>query len=134
MECASPLALFPRARHGPPDYGVESDGGVYRFYTKEFKLDSGGSDTSEWTKQYADLLGRTYKTVYADSNSSSNTWNSLGQLSSQTDPDGVKTLSQYNSRGERTYTAIDIDGDSAIGTNGVDRVSSRRNRFLAKKS
>ena len=46
-------------------YGVETDGGVQRFYKQEIKLDANGNDTSEWTKTYTDMLGRAYKTVYA---------------------------------------------------------------------
>ena len=40
------------------EYGVESDGGVQRAYTKETKLDASGNGTSEWTKTYTDMLGR----------------------------------------------------------------------------
>lgn len=48
------------------EYGTEQDGGVWRLYTKEIKLDVSGADTSEWTKTYKDMVGRDYKTVYSD--------------------------------------------------------------------
>jgi len=38
------------------EYGTEQDGGVWRLYTKEIKLDGTGSDSSEWTKTYKDTV------------------------------------------------------------------------------
>jgi RHS repeat-associated protein len=108
------------------EYGVQSDGGIQRKYTKEIKLDASGNDTSEWTKTFTDGAGRTYKIVYADATgtpSSQSFYNTKGQLTKQVDPDGVTTLSQYNSKGQLEYTALDLNTNGSIDFNGVDRIS-----------
>ncbi len=108
------------------EYGVEMDGGVYRAYTKEIKLNASGGDTSEWTKTYTDLLGRGYKTVYAaasGSPASQSYYNNAGQLWKQVDPDGVTTLHQYNAKGEAEYTAVDLNTNGAIDFSGTDRIT-----------
>ena len=107
-------------------YGVESDGGVQRAYTKETKLDASGNGTSEWTKTYADMLGRGYKTVYAaasQSPSATTAYNSIGQMTNQVSPDGVVTLYTYNSKGELAYSAIDVDRNYQIDLASADRVT-----------
>ena len=108
------------------EHGIESDGGVDRLYTKEIKLDSNGYGTSEWTKSYVDLLGRTYKTVYSSASgspSSQSFFNSFGQMWKQVDPDGVVTLYQYNGKGEQEYTAIDTNQNDTIDFLGNDRIT-----------
>lgn len=109
------------------EYGVEQDGGVYRAYTKEIKLNAGGSDTPEWTKTYTDALGRSYKTVYAAANSpypsQQSYFNAKGQLTNQVDPDGVMTLYQYNAKGEVEYTAADLNANGVIDFSGTDRIT-----------
>ncbi|MCW5551781.1 MAG: RHS repeat-associated core domain-containing protein [Verrucomicrobiae bacterium] len=109
------------------EYGVEQDGGVYRAYTKEIKLNAGGSDTSEWTKTYTDALGRSYKTVYAAANSpypsQQSYFNAKGQLTNQVDPDGVMTLYQYNAKGGVEYTAVDLNTNGMIDLSGTDRIT-----------
>jgi YD repeat-containing protein len=49
------------------------------------------------------------------------TYNTLGQITKSTDPDLVSTVYGYNTRGERTASAIDLDGNGAI-TYGTDTV------------
>jgi YD repeat-containing protein len=108
------------------EYGVEQDGGVYRAYTKEIKLNAGGSDTSEWTKTYTDALGRSYKTLYAAASGTPATvsyFNLKGQLTNQVDPDGVMTLYQYNDKGEVEYTAADLNTNGVIDFSGTDRIT-----------
>ena len=100
-------AAYP-ARH---EYGVESDGGTPRRFTREIKLDRNGNDTPEWTKTYFDLLGRTYKTVFPDNAIALTAYNSRGQVSKQIDPDLVTTSFSYDALGDLAYT-----------TNGPDRV------------
>jgi len=109
------------------DYGVEQDGGVYRSYSKEIRLDANGNDTSEWTKTYTDALGRAYKTVYSDNASRQSIFNNKGQLTAQVDPDGVTVLYQYNNRSERTYTAVDMNANGIIDLGGTDRVTFATN-------
>ena len=77
------------------EYGVESGS----FFTKEITLNTDGSDTSEWVKTYTDMVGRTFKTEYADSATAQSYFNNKGQLIKQVDPDGVTTLFSYNAKG-----------------------------------
>ncbi len=86
------------------EYGVESEGGVQRAYTKSIKLDSSGG-TAEWTKSYTDFAGRSYKTLYAAASgtpASTSYFNSLGQRWKTVDPDGVTTLYAYNGKVNRS--------------------------------
>ena len=87
-------------------------------YTKEIKLNSDGSDSSEWTKAYTDVAGRPTESVasgdaYYDSllgiyyyygPATLSYFNGQGQLWKQIDPDGVTTLYTYNGKGELTYS------------------------------
>ena len=105
------------------DYGVEEDGtNNWRAYTKEIKLDSNGSDTSEWTKTYRDMLGRSYKTVFSDSNYRQSFYNVKSQRIKEVDPDGVTALYQYNAKGQMEFTATDMNRDGVIDFNGNDRI------------
>jgi RHS repeat-associated protein len=104
-------------------YGTETDGVVYRPYTTEIKLKTDGTDSSETTKTYIDLLGRAYKTIYADGSTNVSFFNNQGQLWKQVDPDGVATLYQYNAKGEVAYTAIDTNQNNAIDRSGGDRIT-----------
>jgi len=105
------------------DYGVESDGGTQRAYTKEIKLTTSDSDSSEWTKTYQDMLKRFYKSVFADNAYSQTFYNTVGQAAKQVDPDGVTTLLQYNNEGELEYTAIDVNTNGTIDFAGTDRIT-----------
>jgi RHS repeat-associated protein len=116
---------------------VESDGGIYRLVNWEIKQDGGGSDTSEYTKIFTDLAGRSYETVYASASGSPtslSSYNVLGQLASQTDPDGVVTLYQYNAKGELAYTAIDMNRNGTIDFSGTDRITQTTNDIIADHS
>jgi RHS repeat-associated protein len=104
------------------DYGAEQDGGVWRAFTKEIKLDASGSDTSEWAKTYRDMLGRSYKTLFSDGAARESFYNSKGQLVKEVDPDGVTTLFAYNATGDLEVTATDLDRDGAIDYDGTDRI------------
>ena len=101
-------------------YGTDSNGS----YTQEIKLNTNGSDTSEWTKTYMDLAGRAYKVVYADGSSSQSYYDNQGQFVKQVDPDGVTTLFSYNAKGELVTTAIDMNQDGSIEDSGPDRITS----------
>src|SRR5205823_3116508 len=46
--------------------GIIQDGGVWREYKAEIKLDNSGNDTSEAVTNLLDTLGRNYKTIYSD--------------------------------------------------------------------
>ena len=112
-------------------YGVESDGGILRAYAKAIQLDAGGADTGDWTKTYRNGAGQVYKTVYADNNFSHSLYNSLGQLVSQTDPDGVTTLYQYDDQGRQSYVASDLNTNGVIDFNGTDRISETVNDVIS---
>ena len=57
------LSITGTAVHGVRyEYGVDANGQ----FTKQFKLNMDGSDSAEWTRTYQDMVGRVYKTVYAD--------------------------------------------------------------------
>jgi RHS repeat-associated protein len=104
------------------EYGVVQPG--VRF-TKEIKLDSNGNDTSEVVSNFFDMLGRSYKTVYADGATRQTFFNIKGQMVKQVDADGVTTLYAYNSKGELEVTATDMNRNGEIdygGTNGTDRI------------
>jgi RHS repeat-associated protein len=118
------------------DSGVESDGGVQTLYRKEIKLDANGNDTSEWTKTYTDMLGRTYKTVYASASgtpASQSFFNGNGQLVKQVDPDGVTTLYQYNLKGEVVCSAVDMNTNGVIDFGGSDRIASTINDVVTNE-
>jgi len=104
------------------EYGTEQDGGIWRLYSKEIKLDAAGSDTSEWSKTYNDMLGRNYKTVYSDGATRESFYNIKGQLVKTVDPDGVTTLYAYNAKGEQSIVATDVNRDGIVSTNGTDRI------------
>jgi len=103
-------------------FGVEQDGTPWRAYTKEIKLDSNFNDTSEWTKTYSDMLGRTYKTLDSDNASSQFYFNNLGQLWKQVDPDGNITLSTNINYIEQ-YTIVDTNRNSVFDWSGPDRIT-----------
>ncbi len=112
------------------EYGVEQEGGAYRQYTKETKLTTEGTETTEWTKTYTDMLGRAYKTVRSDGALLRQAlFNNQGQLIQETDADGVTLLYGYNDLGERTVTALDMDRNGQIG--GLDRITSNATSVLA---
>lgn len=118
------------------EYGIEAEGGYYRAYTKETKLDASGSTTSEWTKTYTDGVGRAYKTVFAGSGTPyrQSYFNNAGQLWKERDPDGVITLHGYNAKGERAYTAIDSNRNDAIDFSGLDRITQITNDVMSVHS
>jgi RHS repeat-associated protein len=114
-------------------YGVESESGVQRFYTKRIVLDESWNDTSEWSKTYEDMLGRNYKTLLSDANGSFSQqfFNTKGQLIKSVDPDGVATLYQYDETGALEYTALDQDRDTLIDFAGLDRVQREQKLVTA---
>lgn len=90
------------------EYGVAQDGLVWRSYIKEIRLDAGYEDTPEVRTNFVDMLGNTYKTIYADGTYEVTSYNNVGQMTRQRDPDGLITRFGYNSLGEREYSATDV--------------------------
>lgn len=107
-------------------YGTWAAAGQAGEWTQEIKVGEGGSET-EWTKTYADLARRTVRMEYPDAAEATMTYNVLGQLFSQTDPDGVTTLYAYNAEGQREVTAVNMaDPDPlnpSIDYAGLDRIT-----------
>jgi RHS repeat-associated protein len=129
-----------RYEYGYESYGATGDSDDnYQRYAKEIKLNTDGSDSSEWTRTYTDIAGRVYKTMYSDGTPSNLTdnpyekswYNNKGQLWKQRDADGVVTLFAYNAKGEREYAAIDVDSNDAIDFAGLDRVSRTTNCIVS---
>ena len=105
-------------------YGTGMDiNGNYCTYVQEIKLNFDGSDSSEWTKTFTDMAGRTTETLYSDNSYSQSIYNSQGQLAEQIDPDGVTTLYQYNDKNQVNITAVDVDKNGRIDFGGLDRVT-----------
>ncbi len=73
-------------------------------FSKTIKLDSSGNDTSEWTKTYVDIAGRTRKTLYSDNSYALSFYNAKGQMDRSIDPDKVVSLSLYDGEGVQEYT------------------------------
>ena len=75
--------------------------------------------TSDWAGRTATVTRGGQTTQYA--------YQPNGQVKSITDPDNVRTLFAYNSRGERTTTALDADtagaGVGVINYNGLDQIT-----------
>jgi RHS repeat-associated protein len=90
-------------------------------YTQSICVGNAGAQT-EWVKTYVDFAGRPSMTVYADGATASNSYNGLGQMASQTDPDGIATLFAYNGKAQRITTAIDMDRNGVIDFGGTDRI------------
>jgi len=112
------------ANHGVKyEYGVETEGGVARTYTKQTRLLANGSDSSEWVKTYTDAVGNSYKTVYPDEAAEVTYFNSKGQAWKQVDADGVVRLFQYNTKGQREYAVLDVDRNDTIDFGGTDRIT-----------
>jgi RHS repeat-associated protein len=105
------------------EFGIETEGGVQRFFAKTIALNTNFSDSSEWRKAYRDFIGRDYKTVFPDGASSSVVFNNLGQAVKYVDLDGVTTLRQYNSKGWTEYVVVDVNTNGVIDFSGTDRVT-----------
>jgi len=115
------------------EYGTVSDGGAQRAFTKEIKLDSGGSDTAEYLTNFVDAAGRLYKTGFAGSTGPyRQSWfNNKGQLWKDRDPDGVVTLYTNNARGELAYACTDSNRNDVIDFSGQDRITRTTNEVVA---
>jgi RHS repeat-associated protein len=113
----------------PSSFDYESDGSGNSYIT-ETKLDASESPTAENVTTYTDMLGQTFKTVYASASGTPTQisyFNTLGQLTNTIDPDGVSTIYAYNAKGERAYTILDMNQNGAIDWSGPDRITYTTN-------
>jgi YD repeat-containing protein len=65
-------------------------------------------------KSDTDLLGRNFKTEYADSTYSMNHYNTQNQLVKSVTPGGATTLYTYDTLGRQTVQAIDMNANNII--------------------
>ena len=70
---------------------------------------------------YTDMLGRQYKTKYADDTYTETFYNSKGQAVKQVSPAGRITLIEYDSRGRVYRSAVDMNQNSVI--DGDDEIT-----------
>jgi YD repeat-containing protein len=101
------------------EYGVELDGGIYRAYTKEIKLDAAGADTLERTKTYTDGAGRAYKSVFARTGTTTYTFNNADQIVSVTTPPpgtgaSAQTTTSYFDALGRVTNIVQADGTAKV--------------------
>jgi len=71
------------------------------------------------------MTGRPFETLYASgsgSPASYSYYNSLGQLTNETDPDSIATFYVYNGKGELAYTVVDVNQNGLIDYSGTDRI------------
>jgi len=81
-----------------------------------------GTIAKETSSTQSDWAGRTLTTTQGAA-TTTYAFNSLGQAVSTTDADGVRSFSAYNSLGEHTTTALDVNGNGQIDYNGPDRIT-----------
>ena len=63
---------------------------------------------------YTDMLGRQYKTTYADGNSETQYYNAKQQLVRSVTPAGRTTLYEYDALGRQVKQAVDMNGNNTI--------------------
>jgi RHS repeat-associated protein len=121
------LSVGGTAAH-PVQYLYGLDGGG--LYTTEIKIALNGG-TNEWVKSSSDMLGRSYKTTFAAASSpyptTVSTYNKIGQLTNQIDPDGLVTLYAYNPKGEQVYSVLDSNRNCLIDVSGFDQITLTTN-------
>ena len=106
------LSITGTAAH-PLSYAYEEQSGSQS--TTEILVGDNGA-TTEFTKTFTDMAGRTNRIESSGRGAVQKGYNSMGQLASSTDADGVTTHFGYNGRGELETTAIDLDRDGQIGS------------------
>lgn len=124
------------------DYGAEAASGfgtgAYVAFTKRINVGDGGAET-EWVKEYRDPVGNAYRIVYADAAESVAVYDAKNELVQQTDPDGRITRFRrgygYDAslpgtaddwKGDWQLTAAEMDGNSQLDFNGLDRITLSR--------
>ena len=115
-------------------YGVDAVGA----FVQEIRIGDAAAET-EWTKNYRDFAGRVADTVLADGAKITREYYAAddatagrrGKMKAETRPAdsdtvgavGVRTLFDYNARGEPTVAALDLDQDGVIDYAGTDRIT-----------
>jgi RHS repeat-associated protein len=93
--------------------------------TREIFLGSAGEET-EWIATSLDPAGRVIKRLRSHERGApaetTFAYDARGRLERVTDPDGVVTWIDSDALGDRVVSALDRDGDGAIGFGGTDRI------------
>lgn len=111
-------------------YTVNTNG---TFATTEYLPSVLITETTAWRRTTTDLAGRVKTEDFPGGAANNFFYNGLGQLERQVDPDGVQTLFAYNTLGERTVTALDMDRNGVIDYAGTDRIT-RTTRTVATRN
>ncbi len=104
-------------------YGVDSASGPAQAYTQEIKQNSSQADTSEWVKNYTDMVGRPCAAFYPDSSHSSTLYNALGQMVESVDQTGITHLWLYDPKGQQAYSALSYAQNNTIQFTGGDNIT-----------
>jgi hypothetical protein len=122
--------LFKRTGTAVPniqmEYSIEDGEQV----TKTIYLGDSG-ETTQWSKEYVNFAGQSYKTVYSDGSFEQSWFNSKGQVWKTVDRDGVASLFSYNGKGEQEVSAMDFDRDDTIDYAGMDRITKTTREIVA---
>jgi len=106
-------------------YGIEEKDSIDRRYVAENSLDRNGAGTSEWKTNYLDGLDRNFRTEFAGASPPYphyvRGYNSLGQLISEIEPDGITRLYGYDPKGRLDTLAISANQ----GTNAINYTADR---------
>ena len=86
------------------------------------------ANITQWTASTSNFLGQSVQTHFADGSNATRHYNSLGQITSSVDPDGVTSLFAYNDEGQRTHTAADLNGNNTLDL-ATDRVSFSESNY-----
>ena len=73
-------------------------------------------------KSYTDMLGRNFKTEYADGSYSMNYYNARNQLIKSVTPGGVVTLYTYDNLGRQISQAIDMNRNGEIDAADLEHI------------
>ena len=76
-------------------------------------------DINMTVKRYTDMLGRNYKTEYADGTFSINYYNAKNQIIKSVSPGGITTLYEYDALGRSTKQAIDMNNNGEIDSSDL---------------
>ncbi|MEM7392215.1 MAG: hypothetical protein AAF492_07685, partial [Verrucomicrobiota bacterium] len=109
--------------------GVNPDGSQWtRTYTGP-----GGPSSPVWSETTTDFLGRTIKTErpgFSANEITENFYDNDGRLKRTSIPGSADRLVTYDALGNQVLNGLDVDGNLALGTNSLDRVTGSDTRYV----